>query len=542
MMNILIVIPARGGSRGIPRKNLRALGGEPLIAYAIKTAQASSYSPDIYVSSDDEEILNVAQTLGAGVLKRRADKAADATTLDPVIYDAYVRLAEKRDKHYDLVVTMQPTSPLLKTASLDAAVARFEADGLLQTVIAAKDDTHLTWRRKDDRFVPNYTARVNRQYLAPVFKETGAFLITRSSVITPENRIGDRVDLFLLNGGEAIDIDTYEEWSLCEYFLRRKTILFVVSGYDQIGLGHVYNTLLIANDILEHTLLFLVDKQSDLAYEKIRSMHYPVYRQSHEEIVDDICVLAPDIVINDCLDTSREYVEALKAMGATVINFEDLGEGALRADLVINAIYPEAKRYAHHYYGHEYMLLRDEFILSVPRKPAPKVQSVLLTFGGVDPNNYTRKVLEAIYDYCIHNGIALSVVAGLGYREYASLQCYPNVNVYRNVGNMAEHMRAADIIFTSAGRTTYEVAALQVPTIVMAQNEREMTHFFAAPENGFIHLGLGYNISKATILGAFVQLAAHPAQRMAMHEKMAEADLRGGRKRTLSLIKNVLET
>lgn len=540
-MNILVIIPARGGSKGIPRKNLRTLAGKPLIYYGIQTSLASKYSPDVYVSSDDDEILSISKQLGAKTIKRDATIAKDATTLDPVIYDAYKQAEALENKRYDLIITLQPTSPLLKTASLDSALDLMTDGSDVETVIAATDDTHLTWKKEGETFLPNYKERVNRQYLTPVFKETGGFLITRANIITENNRIGNNVELYLLEGGEDIDIDTYEDWNLCEYYLKRKKILFVVSGYQEIGLGHVYNTLLIANDILNHNIEFLVDRKSQLAFDKIASKNYTVFIQEQDDIVEDIKRLNPDIVINDRLDTEASYIKALKTLGMKVINFEDLGPGAKEADLVINAIYPEKEILPNHYFGHDYFVLRDEFMLSTPRTIAKEVRNVLLTFGGVDPNNYTLKVLQSIYSYCIEKKISISVVAGFGYQHYASLADFPEAAIYQNATDISEHMKRANIIFTSAGRTTYEIASLNVPAIVLAQNERELSHFFASEEYGFTNLGLGYNIANEEILNVFSNLANNYESRKQISALMAKTDLHSGRERTLRLIKNVVE-
>jgi len=179
MDSVLVVIPARGGSKGIPRKNLRTLAGKPLIYYGIKASLASKYKPDVCVSSDDEEVLSIAKQIGAKVVKRDSQIAQDATTLDPVVYDAYKQLEGLENKQYDLIVTLQPTSPLLKTASLDDAIDLIVSNSEVETVIAATDDTHLTWKKEEGVFLPNYKERVNRQYLPSVFKENGGLLITR---------------------------------------------------------------------------------------------------------------------------------------------------------------------------------------------------------------------------------------------------------------------------------------------------------------------------------------------------------------------------
>ncbi|WP_319549667.1 cytidylyltransferase domain-containing protein [Desulfogranum marinum] len=540
-MKILIIIPARGGSKGIPRKNLRSLAGKPLIYYSIKTAIASTYSPDVYVSSEDEEIVTIAKKLGANVHRRNPQISKDSTTLDPVIYQAYCDISESVRTKYELIITLQATSPLLRTHTLDKAIEMIAANAGIDTVIAARDDTHLTWTKESGRYLPNYKERVNRQFLKPTFRETGAFLISRSSVISENNRIGDNVELFLLDGGEEIDIDTFEDWNLCEYFLRRKKILFVVSGYHEVGLGHVYNTLLVANDILDHQINFLVDKKSGLAKEKISLRNYDVQIQKNDELLEDVLDINPDIVINDILDTTPEYIRGLKNAGIRVVNFEDLGEGAKYADLVINAIYPEDVALPNHYFGADYFVLRDEFVLTPQKYVQPLVKDVLLTFGGVDPNNFTEKVLKSLHSYCLKNNIRINIITGFGYTQYQSLAPFETVTIYKDTSRISDLMSAADLIFTSAGRTVYEVAALGVPAIVLAQNEREMTHFFASEQNGFVHLGLGTNLSGDSILEAFRSLAESFCRREQMVAAMRKIGLRSGRQRVQRLIKKELE-
>lgn len=537
---VLVVIPARGGSKGIPRKNLRALAGRPLISYSISTATSSQFVTDVVVSSDDDEILTVAEKSGAKTHKRAAVIADDAATLDPVIHAAYEWARQELGHDYDLVVTMQPTSPLLTTESLDRAIKRLRDNPELDTIISAREDTHLTWRLEGGQYEPDYEERVNRQYLPPKFRETGGILATRSSVISPDNRIGERVDLLLLNDREAIDIDSHKDWSLCEYHLGRKRLLFVVSGYPEIGLGHVYNTLLIANDILEHEVVFLVDKQSELARARIADRNYPVYVQKSENIVDDIRVLAPDLVINDRLATTHEYMQALRDLDIKTINFEDEGPGAHLADLVINAIYPEPAVQTGRYYGHRYFCLRDEFLLTKPKQFNPVVKRVLVTFGGVDPANYTYKVLSVIHEYCREHGIHIDVIAGFGYNNYDSLSAF-EVAVHRDVSRISDYMAAADLAFTSAGRTVFEIAAVRTPAIVLAQNERELTHTFAAPENGFTNLGLGSLVSNQELWDCFRMLVESPSTRQHMVELMSRIDLSEGRRNVIKLISKVLE-
>ena len=156
-MKIIAVIPARAGSRGIPNKNIRLINGRPLIAYSIDNAKKSKYINDIIVSSDSKEVKIIAEYMNVQYKERDKALCDEKTTLDSVIYDAVHNLS------YDIVITMQPTSPTLRPETLDSAIEYFIANDL-DTLISACNDPRLSWRREQSRIVPNYKKRVNRQY------------------------------------------------------------------------------------------------------------------------------------------------------------------------------------------------------------------------------------------------------------------------------------------------------------------------------------------------------------------------------------------
>ncbi len=537
---VLVVIPARGGSKGIPRKNLRTLVGKPLIQYSIETALASSYAPVVVVSTDDDEIEVVARRSGALVHRRSEALGGDAVTLDPVIHDALLA-QEAAGAGFDVVVTVQPTSPLLRTESLDEAVRTLLNDPGLDTIISAKDATHLTWRRDGERFVPNYEKRLNRQYLPKTYSETGGFVVTRRAFVTESGRFGPSVGLHLLDAPESIDIDGHEDWGLCAHFLRRRTLLFVVVGNRTLGLGHVYNSLVLANDLAEHEVSFLVDRDSRLGADVIAAHNYPVTVQGEATLADEVLALGPDIVINDRLDTELDYMLALTDGGITTVNIEDLGPGAAHAHSVINALYPNAATTAgeHVHQGARYASLRDEFMLAEPGPARDRVGRVLVMFGGTDPSRLTRKVVAAIEAWCARSGIAIDVVVGPGYHDPADLEEFEHATVRHNVKNLSEYMQAADVAFTSAGRTLFELAAMATPAIVLAQNERELTHTFASEENGFLNLGLGSAVTSERILAALERLVTDAPARRAARERLLASDVRGGRRRVIDVIERV---
>ena len=139
---ILVVIPARGYSKNIPRKNLRLLGEKPLIYYSIDIAKSSKYVDDVVVSTEDSEIASIVEKYGTSVVKRPVELATDETLFDTVIYGAMLQKEKQAFDEYDIVITIQPSSPLLKTETLDKAIEKF-ADFNIDSVISVVDDKNL---------------------------------------------------------------------------------------------------------------------------------------------------------------------------------------------------------------------------------------------------------------------------------------------------------------------------------------------------------------------------------------------------------------
>ncbi|MBW9220106.1 acylneuraminate cytidylyltransferase family protein [Methanothermococcus sp. SCGC AD-155-N22] len=248
-MKILAVIPARGGSKGVPRKNIRLLNGKPLIYYQIKNALESKYIDDMVVTSDDEDILDYASNYKVYLRKRPSELAKDDVTLDPVIYDAVNYMERMLMKKYDIVITLQPTSPLLKSETLDKAI-EYLIDKNLDTLIPVVDATHLYWKEENGKIVPDFKERLNRQYLPKKYLETGAFLITKREFVKENSRFGKKIDVFVLDEIEGMDIDTPLDWLIAETLMKRLTILFVVNGNEKIGMGHVYRTITLADKFI----------------------------------------------------------------------------------------------------------------------------------------------------------------------------------------------------------------------------------------------------------------------------------------------------
>lgn len=537
---VLAVIPARGGSKGIPRKNVRLMHGKPLIYYSIQNALSCSYIDDVVVSSDDEEILSIAAMYGVKAMNRDSALAQDAVTLDPVIYDAVIRMEEETGKHYDVVITLQATSPLLTVQTLDGAVKSFlESD--YDTFISAVNKPHLSWTTKDGKCVPNYEKRLNRQQLPPNYLEAGAFLITRRACMSEHNRIGAHASVYEMPEKEAIDIDSYADWIVCEQELSKKRILFRVDGYRELGMGHIYRCLTLAYSLTGHEILFVTRKDRQEGYQKLLDSHMHVQAI---ECDDDICRVAetwkPDVIVQDCLNTDSEAILKLKQYTKRVVTLEDIGTGADVADATINALYEDDSKGENYYWGENYVCLKDEFLIANPAEYHEDVRQVVVLFGGSDPSDFTSRVYElAKHVHADYPEMQFRFVLGAGYDNsihHLSDDADYNISVVQDIKRVSQALAEADLAFTSQGRTVYELAAMGVPAIVMAQNERETKHTFAQMHNGFLNLGMGVNVSEETLEKTFRFIVETPQIRAEMRNLMLKHDLRKGIERVKQLI------
>lgn len=530
-MKVLAVIPARGGSKGIPRKNMRLMGGRPLISYAIQNALDCSSIDTVVVSSDSEEILAYAsQYSGVFALDRTSDLACDAVTLDPVVFDAVLRVEEAMDVVFDAVVTLQPTSPLLSLKTLDDALTSFEHNGA-DSMISVIDAPHLSWNNENGRIVPSYKERVNRQQLPSNYLETGAFLIAKRECVTVNSRIGNRVSVFEVPADESTDIDTWRDWAVCEAVLGRKRIVFRADGYKELGLGHIYRVLTLAYDMTEHDVVFVCDKKYPMGIERLQAANMSVVVvEGDEGLLKWLSDYRPDVYVHDCLDTDRELMKRIRSYVGRLVTFEDLGDGAREADAVINAIYEGASRHLNVYTGKSYVALRDEFLTASPKQFEEQVRHVLVMFGGTDPLDLSARVFKMAKAYNADGArVEFDFVLGSGYegavREGdASL----GIKVTRDVARVSDRMKLADMAFSSQGRTTFELASMGVPTIVLAQNKREQLHRFAQMDNGFINLGLGSEVSDEDIRSTFEWLLGSVSIRKEMRRLMLDNDLKAG--------------
>lgn len=535
-MRILSIIPARAGSKGIPNKNIRMVGAHPLVYYAIKNAMDSKYITDVIVSTDSPDVRIIAEHLGAVCKWRDAQLCADAVTLDSVIADAI-----PGDTQYDYIVTMQPTSPTLLVSTLDSAI-QYTIDKDLDTCISVYNEPHLSWSERDGKKVPNYKERLNRQYLPPYYKETGAFVISKRDVVTPLTRIGEKIDVYEISENEAIDVDTFSDLRTVSALMNSGKVAIYVNGNNKRGIGHIYRALELADEFFCKPDIYYDINQTDI---KVfgRTTHELKPVNGIAELYN-ICQREQyDIFINDILTTSIDYMIGLRSVlpHAKLINFEDDGEGIQKADLVFNALY-EDREFPQIHAGNQYYICGKTFMFYDPIKIKERVERVFISFGGADPQNYSDRLLNMVSkpEYSKYHFVCALGRAKYNVQELLEFNKYENIDVYFDVSNMPELMSSCDIAITSKGRTSYELALLGIPSIAMAQNHREEKHGFVCNENGFSYIGL--NPADEIIEGTLkMYLSLSKESRQRYQNTLLSHDLRGGRQRVMSLINNLIK-
>jgi len=488
---VVAIIPARGGSKGITLKNLREVGFRPLIDYTIEAALESKSIDKVVVSTDSERIADAAKRAGAEVPFLRPAKLADDKSPLAAVMRHFLDWCEDEGWDVEVLVILEPTSPLRTSTNIDEAVEIFN-EKTVDTVISVERDTSLGWEMDDDDIPkPQQAERLNRQYLKPRFKENGAIFVTRPEVVSDSTAIGKSVALYEMSVTESIDINSWSDLKLANLSLRSVKILFHFKATAELGFGHFYRVLALANRLHSNDIVFVCSEYDKGLEEKIASIGFRYHLTDRP--LDVIKSEQPTILVNDILDTSKKFMSQVTKMVPLSINFEDLGEGNQQADLVFNALYEGLSDNSIHFGGGRYSILREEFMFLPKYNVNEKVEQVTATFGGSDPNNIAYHCLKSLPSK--YPNIHFRIIIGPGYSHDKKplldlVQTNQNSELIDTSTDMATHLSESDLAITSCGRTVFEAAACGVPCIVICQNEREMQHRHITERDGVISLGL----------------------------------------------------
>jgi spore coat polysaccharide biosynthesis predicted glycosyltransferase SpsG/CMP-N-acetylneuraminic acid synthetase len=556
---VLAVVPARGGTDTVPYLNIKKLGDRALLAHTLDAARAAPSIDRLIVSTDDERVVEVARRHGAEApFLRPPELAADIPSLKPVIAHA-VAEAEKTGPRADVVVVLQATTPFRGADAVEEALGRLVAGGF-DSVISVTEDRTLNWREEKGALRPLFSREGRRDEQPPLFKENGAVVALRRSVLDGPTRFGERIGHVVLDKRAGFTVHDLDDFWMAERLLKEPRVLFRVDGGRDMGMGHVYRSLAIAEALRASSradVAFLMKAEHGEAILTVSRAGYPVRVAADEQaetFFEHARDFAPEIVINDLHSPGREapYLRALSHLGATTVNLVDTPhdlESTDHYEQVIVSVMHEARETPEGFYaGPKYAILREHFH-GREKELRERPGMVLLTFGGSDPQQLTVKAARALRG--LDPRVEVVAVAGPAFscREaFEALQAaliddrrVPLIN--EAGGHIADLMLEADLVLCSGGMSVYEIAALGTPGLVLGQNMREDARMRAFAAHGTIeYLGLGTDVDEAALLAAARALLDDFPRRRAMSEKgralvdglgamrAAEAVLRGGRR------------
>lgn len=502
---ILVIVPARGGSRGILRKWAQPVAGAPLILRTVQTMHESGVADRLVVSTEDKDIATFCQLRGYEVVDRPAELAQDDTPLSDVI-----RHTVETSGWDGLVLVAQPTCPLLTPATVRRFVADFHKTRL-DWAISAAPAGHIMWEGPDC-----LTPRVNRQQLPSHIKqESGALQIMLSAYArVPSGRRGT----IAIPAGEALDIDTHADLAAARQTSGRKTVEFRVVASDAKGSGHLWRCLQLSDALSHHTVRWSPVGLEVWAQDIVRRWGFEV---RHPDVLNQ-----PDLLVVDALDAAETVVPNAKAHGVPVVLFEHDGPACRFADLVVDE-----------FADPKWTVLRSEFQCLPPKKLAVVGTKLLVTFGGTDPSRLGARYASML---AYASNAQVRLVQGPGAWPYVPAPkpaASRRVEVVRDVV-MSEQMMWADVVVTSAGRTVSEAVACGTPVVSIAANERESRH---ARLPGVVYLGLHVALSDQTLIGTVQRLLDRPALRQEMVDTASGAIDGKGVERIVHAIEGLLK-
>ncbi len=228
-LKILAIIPARGGSKGVPRKNIKLLGNKPLIAYSIESAKQSKLLTEFIVNTEDEEIAEIALQYGAKVPFMRPSELAQDTTPTIDVVKHVILEYEKQNQFFDAILILQATCPFRLENEIDECIEKFIKQGADSLISVKEVPAHYNphWvfepNSEGNLIIATGEKRIisRRQDLPKAYARDGSIYITKTSVILEKNSLfGDSITYYENNNINHVNIDTVEDWQNAEKQLK----------------------------------------------------------------------------------------------------------------------------------------------------------------------------------------------------------------------------------------------------------------------------------------------------------------------------------
>jgi spore coat polysaccharide biosynthesis predicted glycosyltransferase SpsG/CMP-N-acetylneuraminic acid synthetase len=526
---VVAIVPARGGTDPVPYLNIKRLGDCPLLAHTLDAARAAPSIDRVVVTTDDPRVAEVAKAHGAEVpFLRPSDLAADLPSLKPVIAHAVAEVERAGDRA-DVIVILQATTPFREADAIEAALDTLLSGGY-DTVVSVTEDRTLNWRAEDGRLLPLFAKEGRREEQEPIYRENGAVVALRRAVLDSPLRFGEKVGYVVLDKRAGFTVHDLEDFWMAERLLRQPRVLFRVDGSTRMGMGHVYRSLAIADALRELSradIAFLMSADHTDGLITVSRRGYPVRVVGDgrlDNYLEHIRDFSPAILINDLPTVESAYMRALSHVGATTVNLVDTPEDLETAEhyeqVIVSVMNQDRETPEGFYAGPAYAILREQF-RGRAKEVRESPRTVLLSFGGSDPQGLTLKAARALQS--LDQKVELVAVAGAAFSYGAELRALvaslprPVRVINDAAGHISELMLEADVMVGSGGMSVYEIAALGTPGVILGQNVREERRMREFARHGtVVYLGLGVDVAEAEIAAAVAALLGDPERRRAM--------------------------
>lgn len=226
-MRILAIVPARGGSKGIKDKNIKEIEGRPLIEYTIEAAKRCEYIDEIVVSTDSEKIAKAAKKAGAKVPFLRPDELASDTarTIDVVLFT--IEQLKLIGQEYDIVVLLQPTSPLRDEDDICGAIEKYVSCNMKSLVsVSEVSESPILMRQIVDEThmekLLNINSTIRRQDMAKYYMVNGSIYINKIEELNSDTSLNDNVIPYVMDRSHSVDIDDYVDIEVMKYYVNNR--------------------------------------------------------------------------------------------------------------------------------------------------------------------------------------------------------------------------------------------------------------------------------------------------------------------------------
>jgi spore coat polysaccharide biosynthesis protein SpsF len=511
---VVAIIQARMGSTRLPGKVIEKIGDKPLLEILVNRLQKSEYVDDITIATTKKEKDNAVEILAneigincyrgseEDVLERFAEASmisnadvvvrvtGDNPLIDTDLVDTLinVHLTNNLDYTYCLDTPLGVSAEIIESKVLEDISKKAELESEREHV------TPYIRSHQDDYKILQYYSKIRNQNIRltvdtdedlklvkTIYQHLGDLENLKISAVI--NFLKANPDIYRINAGvEQNPEDTI------------KTIrtAFLTEGSSEMGMGHVYRSITFARTILANLMgkAYFLTKSNDSVIKLIEDENLPAFKlKNDEEIVEHLKKLDINLVVIDNLDFNEEILKKIKdTVNARVVMVDNLTPKIDRyADIVMSLVRSNFSN--KHIYnsnidtmylcGPKYLILRDEFDVFKNKKDLkPKIEDILLIFGGSDPSNHTSNVLEKLSD-----DIRVNIVLGPEFKYFDDLDRIlmkkqkSNVIVHREPENVAELMYNADLVITSPGLSMFESVYVGTPVLVISQNSLQKRYY-----------------------------------------------------------------